>query len=42
MTPLTRVKKGKGRYVRIYFLRKAFHTDGITLQPDIIIIIALP
>lgn len=42
MTPLARVKKGEGRYVRIYFLKKAFHTDGITSQPDIIIIIALP
>lgn len=33
----------QGRYVHIYFLKRAFHTDRITWQPDIIIIIiALP
>lgn len=41
MTPHAQVGKAKGRYVRIYFFKKAFHTDGITSQPDIIII-AIP
>lgn len=31
----------QGRYAHIYFLKRAFHADRITWQPDIIII-ALP
>lgn len=42
MTVHAQVGKGKGRYVHVYFFKKAFHTDGITSQPDTIIIIALP
>lgn len=41
VTPHAWVGKAKGRYVRICFFKKAFHTDGITSQPDIIII-AIP
>lgn len=36
-------REWQGRYAHIYFLKRAFHTDRITWQPDIIIIIiALP